>query len=620
LSAFGSADPTGTSQDRRKLIAVLYADMVGYSRLIGLDDQGTLGRLRALRREVIDPAVEEHGGRVVQTGGDSLLIVFDSIDGAVRCAVKVQQRVPTLDRDCPPDRAIRFRVGVEIGDAIPDGTDLHGDAVNIAARLQAECPAGGICISRSVRDHVHGRLDLAFERLGTLNLKNIARPVEAFVLRIAAGGEPALSRSQPWSPNLPRPRMSVLVAPIQSYGFAAEDELAVQGVSEDVAADLSQIHGTVVCGCGNGAQQAGDLPRLRETARELGVCYVIHGSIRMIRDRVALNIQLVRAESGVLVWAERFQAVAHDLANTHDEITGRLVRVLSMKLIEDVDRRIAGIDPRCWTSDDLSMRGRSVIARSISASNRALAIDYFERALEKSANCRDAKIGIAGALIGNLLDGWSDDPEADRSRAETLLSQLLEDDADNAVAQTYMGMLRRLQGRLDDSRSAFEIAIARAPNSVLAIGQYAITLLLSGDPAAALPHIERCLRLAPHDPNTPVNDAILGWCKLLLGRVDKAVTCLRRARASNPRLFYTHAFLAAALALNDEPDEATAALREAIALRPQFGSQSDLEMVIRESTPRYLRLWGKTVYAGLIRAGLPQLVPHFAPLPAEFLS
>ena len=183
MSETKASDPTGKPPDRRKLVAVVYADMVGYSRLIGLDDAGTLQRLRTLRREVIDPAIEEHGGRIVQTGGDSLLIVFDSIDGAVRCAVKVQQQVPIHDGDQPPDRAIRFRIGINIGDAIADGTDLHGDAVNVAARLQAECPPGGICVSRSVRDHVHGRLDLAFEELGALNLKNIARPVEAFVLK-----------------------------------------------------------------------------------------------------------------------------------------------------------------------------------------------------------------------------------------------------------------------------------------------------------------------------------------------------------------------------------------------------------------------------------------------------
>src|SRR5690348_15259292 len=187
MSGSNTPDPIEPSPDRRKLVAVMYADMVGYSRLIGLDDAGTLQRLRALRSNLIDPAIEQHGGRIVQTGGDSLLVVFDSIDGAVRCAAKVQRDVPVLDGEEAADKAIRFRVGMSIGDAIADGSDLHGDAVNVAARLQAECPPGGICVSRSVRDHMHGRLDLAFEELGVLNLRNIARPVEAFVLRSDVG-------------------------------------------------------------------------------------------------------------------------------------------------------------------------------------------------------------------------------------------------------------------------------------------------------------------------------------------------------------------------------------------------------------------------------------------------
>ena len=172
-------------QDRRKLVAVLYADMVGYSRLIGLDDQGTIRRLRGLRQNLIDPAIEEHGGKIVQTGGDSLLVAFDSIDGAVRCAVQVQEQVPIHDREVA-DRAIRFRIGIDIGDAIPDGTDLHGGAVNVAARLQSECPPGGICVSRPVRDHAQDRLNRAFDELGSIKLKNIARPVEAFALRFDA--------------------------------------------------------------------------------------------------------------------------------------------------------------------------------------------------------------------------------------------------------------------------------------------------------------------------------------------------------------------------------------------------------------------------------------------------
>ena len=219
--------------------------MVGYSRLIGLDDAGTLERLRALRRNLIDPAIEEHGGRIVQTGGDSLLIVFDSIDGAVRCAVKVQQQVPIHDGDQPPDRAIRFRVGINIGDAIADGTDLHGDAVNVAARLQAECPPGGICVSRSVRDHVHGRLNLAFEELGALNLKNIAHPVEAFVVRLdaAATTPKSVERSlvQGTGEALPLPgKPSIAVLAFTNMSGDVDQEYFSDGIAEDIITELSR--------------------------------------------------------------------------------------------------------------------------------------------------------------------------------------------------------------------------------------------------------------------------------------------------------------------------------------------------------------------------------------------
>ena len=220
-----------------------------------------------------------------------------------------------------------------------------------------------------------------------------------------------------------------------------------------------------------------------------------------------------------------------------------------------------------------------------------------------------AKYGIASVLMSSS--------EQDKARAEQLLTEILRDDAGNADARAHMGTLRRVQGRLSDARIELEMAMGLAPNSIFAIGQLGITLTFLGHPEAAAPLIERCLRLAPHDRNTPVNQAILGLCKILLGDVDQAVTWLRKARAGNPRLFYTHAFLAAALALRNELDEASDALRQAVMIRPEFGSNSDLASLLSESSPQYLSLWRKTVYAGLMRAGLPQVVPDFAPLPDE---
>ena len=245
MSGSKPSDLIGKVPDRRKLVAVVYADMVGYSRLIGLDDAGTLERLRALRRNLIDPAIEEHGGRIVQTGGDSLLIVFDSIDGAVRCAVKVQQQVPTHDGGQSADRAIRFRVRINIGDAIADGTDLHGDAVNVVARLQAECPSGGICVTRAVRDHVHGRLDLTFEELGSLSLKNIPRPVEAFVVRLGTEVPKAIPRTvtMPDLSIAKAPRLSLVVLPFTNLSGNQNEDYLADAITEDLTTDLSRLPG-----------------------------------------------------------------------------------------------------------------------------------------------------------------------------------------------------------------------------------------------------------------------------------------------------------------------------------------------------------------------------------------
>ena len=300
--------------------------MVGYSRLIGLDDVGTLERLRTLRRNLIDPAIESHGGRIVQTGGDSLLIVFDSIDGAVRCAVKVQQQVPIHDGDQPPDRAIRFRVGINIGDAIADGTDLHGDAVNVAARLQAECPPGGICVTRAVRDHVHGRLDLAFEELGPLSLKNIARPVEAFLIRLDAiasfpkSVEQPLVRGDHGALPLPdRPSIAVLAFTNMSGDPGQED--FSDGITEDIITELSRIRWLFVIARNSSFTYRGRAVDIKQVARELGVRYVLEGSVRRSDNRVRISAQLIDAQIGNHIWAERYDRDLTHVFVVQDEIT-----------------------------------------------------------------------------------------------------------------------------------------------------------------------------------------------------------------------------------------------------------------------------------------------------------
>ena len=306
-----ASDQIGRSSGGRKLIAVLHADVVGYSHLIGLDDIGTLERLRALRRSLIDPTIDEHGGRIVNTAGDSLLIVFESVDGAMRRAMKVQQQVPAYDGDQPPDRAICFRVGINVGDVIPDGTDVHGDVLNVAARLQAECPPGGICVSRAVRDHVGDRLGLAFEELGALNLKNISRPVEALLilLDVAATTPKSVERSLLGGVGdaLPLPdRPSIAVLPFKNMDGDPEQEFFSDGISADIITELARSRSLFVIARNSSFTYKGHAIDIKQVARELGVRYVVEGSVRRVAGQTRITVQLIDALTNTHIWAERY--------------------------------------------------------------------------------------------------------------------------------------------------------------------------------------------------------------------------------------------------------------------------------------------------------------------------
>ena len=332
MPEIGASDSAGRTPDRRKLVAVVYADMVGYSRLIGLDDAGTLARLRQLRSDLIDPAIDEHGGRIVQTGGDSLLIAFDSIDGAVRCAVKVQQQVPILDGDHPPDQVIRFRIGINLGDTIADGTDLHGDAVNVAARLQAECPPGGICVTRGVRDHVRDRLDLAFDDLGALELKNISRPVEAFLLRAVETSAGSVRSRSPdgRSHNLPQPgKPSIAVLAFTNMSGDLEQEYFSDGIAADIITELSRNRSLFVIARNSSFTYKGRAVDVKQVARELGVRYVVEGSVRRDGNRIRVSAQLIDAHSGNHIWGERFNRDLTDIFEVQDEITGAITTAIN---------------------------------------------------------------------------------------------------------------------------------------------------------------------------------------------------------------------------------------------------------------------------------------------------
>ena len=426
MSETKAPDPTGGQPDRRKLIAVVYADMVGYSRLIGLDDVGTLERLRNLRRNLIDPAIAEHGGRIVNTGGDSLLMVFDSIDGAVRCAMKVQQQVPPCDGDQPPDRTIRFRVGINVGDVISDGADLHGDVVNVAARLQAECPPEGICVTRAVRDHVRDRLNLAFEELGELNLKNIARPVEAFALKLNSAVSESAERSLTHNSReaLPLPdRPSIAVLAFTNLSADRDQEYLSDGFADNIITELSRNRSLFVIARSSSFTYKNRSVGVKEVARELGVRYVVEGSVRRSSNRLRITAQLIDAETRTNIWAERFDRDLADLFTVQDEITRSMVTAID-PAISQVERQRAMQKPPeylsaweawqralwHWSKGDALSTRREFLQRAVTLDPRfapahaALAWLYLSESTRGSGPPLREAVGIAEAEARTAID------------------------------------------------------------------------------------------------------------------------------------------------------------------------------------------------------------------------
>jgi adenylate cyclase len=563
VSAAGtSPDLAGKAAGGRRLIAVVYADMAGYSRLIGLDDAGTLRRLRTLRRALIDPAIREHGGRVVQTGGDSLLAVFDSIEGAVRCTVKVQQQVPVYDGDQPLERRIRFRVGINIGDVIPHGTDVHGDAVNIAARLQAECPIGGICVSRPVRDHVHDRFNLAFEPMGELALKNIARPVEAFVLHL----DPTTEASPPSRPVVMQgvaspdvklsgaPRLSLVVLPFENLGDSIE-EYTVDGIAGDLTTDLSRIPGFLVVARSSAFTYKGKPIDIKRAGAELGVRYAVEGSVRMVGGTLRVNVQLSSTETGMLLWADRFDLERDGTRSSLDDIVRQIGITLNARLLEIESARSARERPAQPDAADVLLQARALNSLPTNFQVLAQKMALYERAVELDPASTRALVGLAEALVDSI-SLWAEDPSSTPKfrRAEELIrrAELLRPDDAN-VMWVRVHLLGR-QGRYSEVIPAAQRAIDAYPKMSGSHFWLGICLMHAGRPADAIHEYELSLRLHPRSPHAHNRYRNIGYALIFLGKYDEAIPWFQRSLAVHPTQSpetrgYTRAAIAAAQAL-----------------------------------------------------------------------
>jgi adenylate cyclase len=588
---------------QRRLAAILAADVAGYSRLTGADEEGTIARLRALRKELIDSTVASHGGRIVKTTGDGILIEFASVVEAVRCAIDVQRQITASNTDVPADRRIEFRIGVHVGDVVVEGDDLLGDGVNVAARLEGIAEPGAICLSGDAYRQVKGKIDLAVQDLGEQQLRNIAEPVHAYAVRPTNVHVVGAGRAS----SVHAPYLSIVVLPFVNLGTDRDHDYFVDGITENLTTDLSRIPGAFVISRNTAFTYKGKSVGARQIGHELGVHYALEGSVQRSADRVRVNVQLIDTETGAQIWADRVETERANLLEAQDAITSSLARSLNLELLADVSDRIErenSLDP---DARDFIMRGWAWSNRPFTPANRREAQRAFERALEIDQRSVDARIGLASTLASYLAPGWTSSAHEDLTRAEQLLLEALERDANSASARQQLGRLRRLQNRLTESKIELEAAIALDRNSVFALRQLGQTLTYLGEPEAGMRRIEAAIRLSPRDPDIAQMYRALGVCHLLSDHVDQAIDFLGQARGANPRLWYIYYSLAGALGLKGALEEATVALAASIELKPEINSLAAWRTSRPWGNSRYWALYEKTVAAGLRKAGMPEV-------------
>jgi TolB-like protein/class 3 adenylate cyclase/Tfp pilus assembly protein PilF len=596
----------------RRLAAILAADAVGYSRLMRADEEGTHERFKAHRRELVDPKIREHHGRIVKYTGDGMLVEFPSVVEAVLCAVEVQSGMSRRNLDVAADERISFRIGINLGDVIAEPEDIYGDGVNIAARLEAIAEPDGICISQTVFEQVRDKLPYPFEDLGHLSVKNIARPLHAFALRpevIAALPDPETARSEgdPVAELVTQgraPRLSVVVLPFANLSKDPEQQYLADAITDDITTDLSRIADMVVISR-NTAFTYRDKPiETKQIGRDLNVRYVLEGSVRRSGDRVRVNTQLIDAETDAHLWAERFDYATDDLFALQDDLTSRIAVALNLELV-DAEAARPTEHPDAF---DYILRGRAALYKGPAAENFAEAIDLLEKALELDPASFHAKALLANVLASRALDQLTDTVPGDLDRADQLLAVALAASPRHALAHFAKGQVLRARHRFEAAIAEYETAVALDRNAVWALAALGLCRLFTGDVGEVIPALERAIRLSPRDPNIANRYLPIGMAHLLQSRTDEAILWLERARGANPRLAGPRAWLASAHALRGETELAAVELAEARRLSRdnRYASISRHKTTQSLGSPNTHALFETTFFAGLRKAGVPE--------------
>ena len=527
----------------RRLAAILAADVAGYSRLMHSDEEATHAKLTALLTEAVQPAIAEHGGRIVKNTGDGFLAEFPSAVGALRAAMQFQTRIHELTTDEAEDRRIVFRVGINIGDVIIEPHDIFGDGVNIAARLESIAEPGGICISSSAHDQVLGKVAVEFVDLGQQRLKNIARPIHIFkVLDRVAAAKPRPMLALPDKP-------SIAVLPFQNLSADPEQEYFADGVVEDITMALSRFRWLFVIDRGSSFTYKGRLVDVKHIGRELGIRYVLEGSVRKAGNRIRIAGQLIDTETGAHLWADRFDGALEDVFDLQDQVTSSVVGAIAPMLQREEIKRARRKPTENLDAYDYYLRGLASARRWTKDANSE-ALQLFSKAIQLDPRLACAYGMAAWCYTPRKARRWMIDPVQESAEATRLARKAVHLGADDPVA-LCMGayVLAFVAREFDDAVAFVDRGLAVNPNLAQAWYLGAWVRVWRGEPDLALDHAARAMRLSPLDPSMSSIQGAMAYAHFLAGRYDMASSCAEKAMRNNPDFLLAIYIFAASNAL-----------------------------------------------------------------------
>ena len=588
-------------QGYRRLAAILAADVVGYSRLMGADEAGTISRLKRLRAKVIEPKIAQFNGRIVGSAGDSLLVEFASAVGAVQCAVELQEGLAGENADLPEDRRMTFRMGVNLGDVIPADDTIHGDGVNIASRLEKLAEPGGVCIGRTIYDQVKGKLPYAYDDLGEQRVHNIAEPVRAYRVTSSKPTDDA-ARGLRTRDALPLPnKPSIAVLPFENMSGDPEQEYFADGMVEEIITALSRTRWLFVIARNSSFAYKGRSVDAKQVGRELGVRYLLEGSVRKAGNRVRITGQLIDAGTGAHLWAERFDGGLEDIFDLQDQVTASVVGAIAPKLEQAEIERARRKPTESLDAYDYFLRGMAAFHEwTRDANNEALR--SFYKAIELDPNFAAAYAMAARSYSQRKSCGWLTDRAHEIAETARLGRRAGELGRDDAVALCSAGSaIAFVVGDLDSAAGYVDRALALNPNLAWAWLSSGLIKVMLGEPEAAIEHAAQAMRLSPHDTQVFIMQTIIAFAHFFAGRYAEAVSWAERATREHPDHIPATCVAAASGALAGNRAAAESAVARLRQLMPEL-RMSNLKDIFPIRRSDHFSLW----VDAMRKAGLPE--------------